>query len=436
MDWPRQLRACSGATTSAGSRRWRLASAWPNGCVPSCSPDFPWNAIGYAAMPVPLLMQSVSVTGMIGMNALAVFVFALPGLLAASRDRRIGIALAAILCAAHAGFGYVRLNRPEPAERRTLSVRIVQPSVQMDREIRPVGAGPGVRCHDGTERQGARTGPGLSRNSCCGPKHPCRSCSRNVPRHCPRSVRCWDRTKSCLPARCGRKAAIPGHSTTIRIVAIDQSGQVVDGVDKVHLVPFGEYLPFADIFGRSASSNSSPGRPISRRAPARHAIALPGGIRAVPFICYEIIFPELVAVDAAKADIIVNVTNDAWFGRYAWSLPAFPSGAGSGRRNGATLGACRQYRHFRCHRRTRSRGRRLGVERARHAGCHGFADDTRHDCCRLPARHVGWAILRFLCSPVASPCAPGSNLARIDSRSGVRIAHCFYRISKHPDQRV
>ena len=31
---------------------------------------FPWNAIGYAAMPVPLLMQSVSVTGMIGMNAL------------------------------------------------------------------------------------------------------------------------------------------------------------------------------------------------------------------------------------------------------------------------------------------------------------------------------------------------------------------------------
>src|SRR5918995_675087 len=46
----------------------------------------------------------------------------------------------------------------------------------------------------------------------------------------------------------------------------------------------------------------------------RHSIVLPGGIRALPFICYEIIFPDLVAVDVASTDIIVNVTNDAWFG--------------------------------------------------------------------------------------------------------------------------
>jgi apolipoprotein N-acyltransferase len=46
----------------------------------------------------------------------------------------------------------------------------------------------------------------------------------------------------------------------------------------------------------------------------RHAIELPGSATAVPFICYEIIFPGLVSVDAAAADLIVNVTNDAWFG--------------------------------------------------------------------------------------------------------------------------
>ncbi|TKB32554.1 MAG: apolipoprotein N-acyltransferase, partial [Mesorhizobium sp.] len=45
-----------------------------------------------------------------------------------------------------------------------------------------------------------------------------------------------------------------------------------------------------------------------------HPIALPGGIRALPFICYEVIFPDLVTVDAASAELIVNVTNDAWFG--------------------------------------------------------------------------------------------------------------------------
>ncbi|TGV98391.1 apolipoprotein N-acyltransferase, partial [Mesorhizobium sp. M2D.F.Ca.ET.145.01.1.1] len=46
----------------------------------------------------------------------------------------------------------------------------------------------------------------------------------------------------------------------------------------------------------------------------RHPITLPGGIRALPFICYEVIFPDLVAVDATSAQLIVNVTNDAWFG--------------------------------------------------------------------------------------------------------------------------
>src|SRR5690606_37784986 len=70
---------------------------------------FPWNAIGQAAMPVPLLMQSVSVVGMTGMNALAVFVFAMPALLASPRGRRAGFALALLLMAAHVGYGAWRL---------------------------------------------------------------------------------------------------------------------------------------------------------------------------------------------------------------------------------------------------------------------------------------------------------------------------------------
>ena len=85
---------------------------------------FPWNAVGYAAMPVPLLMQSVSVTGMIGMNALAVFVFAMPALLAARRHVRLGAALVAALVVAHAGFGYVRLRSrasPQPAQSMSAS---------------------------------------------------------------------------------------------------------------------------------------------------------------------------------------------------------------------------------------------------------------------------------------------------------------------------
>ena len=90
---------------------------------------FPWNPIGYAAMPMPLLMQSVSVVGMIGMNALAVFVFAMPALLAGYRNVRIGLALAVLLVAAHVGFGYFRLGLPDAQPVRSLPVRIVQPAI-------------------------------------------------------------------------------------------------------------------------------------------------------------------------------------------------------------------------------------------------------------------------------------------------------------------
>src|SRR5690606_36560334 len=58
---------------------------------------FPWNAIGQAAMPIPLLMQSVGVVGMVGMNALAVLVFAMPAVLAERRGRIAGLSLAALL---------------------------------------------------------------------------------------------------------------------------------------------------------------------------------------------------------------------------------------------------------------------------------------------------------------------------------------------------
>lgn len=274
---------------------------------------FPWNAIGYAAMPVPLLMQSVSITGMIGMNALVVFVFALPGLLAASRDRRTGIALAVILCAAHAGFGYVRLNRLEQADVKTLSVRIVQPSVQMDEKFDP---------SEQDRVFGAMMEQSVKPPEAGQPK--------------PQLV-LWPETSvpflfterpealSALGSMLGpdqmllagavRSEGSDGDTLYYNsIVAIDHSGQVVDGVDKVHLVPFGEYLPFAEVLGRLGLDQMVAGPTYFAAGTARHPIILTGGIRAVPFICYEIIFPDLVAVDAAKADIIVNVTNDGWFG--------------------------------------------------------------------------------------------------------------------------
>jgi apolipoprotein N-acyltransferase len=98
------------------------------------------------------------------------------------------------------------------------------------------------------------------------------------------------------------------------VIAIDDSGEIVDAVDKVHLVPFGEYIPFADVAARFGIGQLVAGPMNFAAGSQRHPLELPGGIKVSPFICYEIIFPDLVAVDAASTRSIVNVTNDAWFG--------------------------------------------------------------------------------------------------------------------------
>jgi apolipoprotein N-acyltransferase len=277
---------------------------------------FPWNAIGYAAMPVPLLMQSVSVTGMIGMNALAVFVFALPALLAARRSLRLGAALLVILVAAHAGFGYLRLTIPADPASRALDVRIVQPAVDLsekwDAQVR--------------DRIFA-TLMGLSAKA-------------PEPGHGKPQLILWPETSvpflfterpdalttigdmlgagQMLVAGAvreeGGSASQAGSRYYNSVVAIDDKGEIVDAVDKVHLVPFGEYLPFADLFSRFGLEQLVAGPTTYAAGNERHPLVLPGGIRALPLICYEVIFPDLVAVDAASAQLIVNVTNDAWFG--------------------------------------------------------------------------------------------------------------------------
>jgi apolipoprotein N-acyltransferase len=66
---------------------------------------FPWNAIGYLAMPAPLAMQTVTIVGVAGMSALAVLVFAMPALIGTRAGLRSGCTVAVALTVAHLGFG-------------------------------------------------------------------------------------------------------------------------------------------------------------------------------------------------------------------------------------------------------------------------------------------------------------------------------------------
>mgnify|MGYP001627824968 CR=1 FL=1 len=101
------------------------------------------------------------------------------------------------------------------------------------------------------------------------------------------------------------------------LIALDGAGAVSARYDKAHLVPFGEYVPFASfwarfgIFGLAAQAGSgyTPG-------PGAELVRLTAGA-ALPLICYEAVFPQDVNAAPERPGFLLQITNDAWFGTYS-----------------------------------------------------------------------------------------------------------------------
>jgi len=94
---------------------------------------------------------------------------------------------------------------------------------------------------------------------------------------------------------------------------VTPSGEPVGRYDKVHLVPFGEFVPWPFGFAKKISSE------VGDYVPGSKVVVLPVGEHKIStFICYESVFPSFVRQFAADgAELLVNVSNDSWFGRSA-----------------------------------------------------------------------------------------------------------------------
>lgn len=82
---------------------------------------------------------------------------------------------------------------------------------------------------------------------------------------------------------------------------------------KRHLVPYGEYVPFRALFGRSLDFLGAPMADYEP-GPPPEALRLGPDLALGATVCYEIAYPRAVRRTAAEADVLVNLSNDAWFG--------------------------------------------------------------------------------------------------------------------------
>jgi apolipoprotein N-acyltransferase len=94
------------------------------------------------------------------------------------------------------------------------------------------------------------------------------------------------------------------------------SGEAVGRYDKVHLVPFGEFVPWPFGFAKKISTE------VGDFQPGDKVVVLPaGGHKIGTFICYESVFPSFVRQFAADgAELLINVSNDSWFDKSAARL--------------------------------------------------------------------------------------------------------------------
>jgi apolipoprotein N-acyltransferase len=101
------------------------------------------------------------------------------------------------------------------------------------------------------------------------------------------------------------------------LIYLDETGALGGIYDKAHLVPFGEYIPFGDFFARFGIRGLAAQDGDSFSAGPGPQLMSFGRIgKGVPLICYEAVFPQDVSAAPGRADFLLQITNDAWFGKW------------------------------------------------------------------------------------------------------------------------
>jgi len=110
------------------------------------------------------------------------------------------------------------------------------------------------------------------------------------------------------------KLGAPGMKAFNTAFLVDAKGRVLSRYHKQVLLAFGEYLPFSRILSLLPAMPFADG---FTAGPGPVVFHLPGGVRIAPLICYEDLMPELSRkfVSEMRANILVNLTNDAWYGK-------------------------------------------------------------------------------------------------------------------------
>jgi apolipoprotein N-acyltransferase len=286
---------------------------------------FPWNTFGYAlTSPLPLA-ESVSIFGIWGLTFIAVAVFAMPAVLSDGIRRGLApAALAGSVLAGLAAYGERRLAANPTVMADGVHLRIMQPNIPQDDRFSYGARTPimnrYIALSQGAGVTGAADGPAIGLHGVTHLIWP----ESAFPFFLTREPDALAMIAGMLPPETLliTGAARPAQPVPDRwerhaynsVYVIDHSGSILTSYDKLHLVPFGEYLPFEQWLERTGITQltSIPGGFLPGER--RRKMAIPGAPDMLPLVCYEAIFPGEAVPEGERPGWLLNLTNDAWFG--------------------------------------------------------------------------------------------------------------------------
>ncbi len=291
---------------------------------------FPWNSWGQMLASHLVLSQGVALIGASGMGLWLVFIAASPATLGTGQTRlgRWGMpALALMLMASALSYGFVRLSPTGgPGVDFTrlplvpdIRLRVMQPNIAQDAKTFEM-LGPDLlrRYLELSDSARGAHATGIANvTHLFWPESP-------FPFVLERNAEAIAAIGRFLPAQTHlitgairaeeTGEARPRFRYFNAMQVLDKSG-IIAGYDKVHLVPFGEYLPFEPVLRAIGLEQFVSVIGGFTASPARRPLSIPGLPGVLPLICFEAIFPAELTVPTGSAQAMVVVTNDGWFGQ-------------------------------------------------------------------------------------------------------------------------
>lgn len=284
---------------------------------------FPWSLLGYSQYHILPVIQIADITAVYGVSFLIVLVNAAAAEFIVDRKRVVSLFASLLTLAAVLGYGWMRMQEPELGSPVTISV--VQGNIEQDKKWDPAYQAEVISVYKRLTLEAHKQQPDIAiwpetatpfyfngdyRND----KALTDDLSSFIRQH---SVPLL--TGSPTFERMPNRRIVGKNSAFL----LGGDGTVLAQYDKVHLVPFGEYVPLKKVFffvdklvqaiGDFEAGTDYTVMKFSSGAPDRRRET-----RICTVICYEVIFPDLVRrfMDNG-AEVLTTVTNDAWFGATA-----------------------------------------------------------------------------------------------------------------------